>query len=118
MIIVTAFRQVLDGDVSMTPHPHSDSSASVGELRQCGVSCASVAQVERDTPRAENTAIKALIPSFIPCQHPPAPMDDTRMLVSVTAFPLVALITEIAVSSTKFQRQHGFAVGGCLKRRG
>jgi hypothetical protein len=38
-------------------------------------------------------------------------MDDTRMLASITAFPPVALVAKIAVSSIKFQRQHGFVVG-------
>jgi hypothetical protein len=35
------------GDVSTTPDPHSDSSASTDEWRQCGVSWVSVVQVER-----------------------------------------------------------------------
>ncbi|KAJ7343966.1 hypothetical protein DFH08DRAFT_802439 [Mycena albidolilacea] len=38
------------GDVSTTPHPHSDSSVSVDDLRQCGVSYASLAQIEQEAP--------------------------------------------------------------------
>jgi hypothetical protein len=33
------------------------------------------------------------------------------MLASITAFPPVALVTEITVGSIKFQCQHKFAVG-------
>jgi hypothetical protein len=76
------------GDVSTTPHPHSDSSASVDEVRQCGVSCASLAQVEQEAPFSHKCEIiplalnADLIPFFVACFLPlppcPATVNNTQ----------------------------------------